>query len=526
MAEGTSRDGAFHLRSVPALGRKYWIVLGITTVLGLGLGVAISAQQAPVYQAEAIVGLTPVLSVGASGGTVGEAELQTDLELLSSADATAAVTKVIGNIGSAQFDVAADQTSNIRITGVADTPAHAAQIANAYATYLQELVKSSDLKTNATTVAVVQARLDDVNRKLVAKGIDPTRAVLSPRPEIVQLATQQQTYEQQLVTLADTAQFMKAGRAALLNPATAPSASLPSSIKRSGLVGALLGFLVGVAIVALREYLDDSVKGPDDFNAATHGLAVLGSVPVDREWGKDVDTRLAVLVAPNSGIAESYRTIRTALQYVRVDQPIRVVQITSPLPQDGKTTTAANLASVMASTGKRVLLVDLDLRRPRLHSFFDLPNEIGFTSLLADDGPKKRMRAIVQIPDMPELFVLPSGPLPEQPSELLDSDAARTLITSLATEFDVLILDSPPVLGLSDALVISSHVDSTILVARGDTVHKRDLRKSVEVLTLVNAPLIGAVINIAGTRGSGYYGYGGHYYGDYYGKVYGQAKAT
>ena len=132
----------------------------------------------------------------------------------------------------------------------------------------------------------------------------------------------------------------------------------------------------------------------------------------------------------------------------------------------------------------------------------------------------------MQIPDLPELFVLPSGPLPAQPSELLESDAARALLQSLATEFDILVLDSPPVLGLSDALVIASHADSLILVARADTVHKRDLKKSIELLRLVNAPLIGAVINSASAGHGGYYGYGGHYYGDYYGKVYGQSKAT
>jgi len=188
--------------------------------------------------------------------------------------------------------------------------------------------------------------------------------------------------------------------------------------------------------------------------------------------------------------------------------------VTSARSLDGKSTTVANLAVTLAAAGKRVLVVDLDLRRPRMHRFFGLSNDVGFTTALRD--PDSFRSAVAVSPDLGGLGVLTSGPRPGNPSELLASPAVRAFMQRLYGEYDLVLVDSSPVLGVSDPLVIAGLVDATVVVARSLATTKGEVRAAVDLLRKVNAPLVGTVVNSVDNRRHNYYGYGYYGYADGY----------
>jgi capsular exopolysaccharide synthesis family protein len=192
------------------------------------------------------------------------------------------------------------------------------------------------------------------------------------------------------------------------------------------------------------------------------------------------------------------------VQFLGFDRPLRTIQITSPGPGEGKTTTAANLAAVLAETGRRVLLVDMDLRRPRLHEQFGIKNGLGLTSVLIGEAPLSR--AAVRISD--SLFVLPSGPIPPNPSELVGSARAAELIRLTGQEFDLVVIDSPPLLPVTDPLVIARSVDAVVLVAAAGVTTRKQLHRAAELLAQVNAPVEGIALNRAGDHQEYSYSYG------------------
>lgn len=499
--------------------RAHWKFIGICAGVAVLGSLVLGVLQAPMYQASTTVELSPISSVS-SGGGVSDAEIQTELQMLGSAQVVALVTKEIGQVAPTSFAQTAPGSPIIRITSTSATADQTTATANAYAQVFAETVKASDLQRNNLAIAAVQARLDETNKKLVTVGENPNAISTSTNPAIADLRAQQRTYLQQLSFLGDQASFINQGRVRVIDPASTFASTISPITLRKLLIAALLGAIAGAGIIIVREFFNDTVGNAEDFALASGGLTLLGSVPKDANWPESGETRIVLLQEPSSVIAESYRTIRTALQYVRVDQPVRLLQITSPQPQDGKTTTAVNLATAFAATGRKVLLVDLDLRRPRVHKFFDMPNDDGFTNLGMKS--KTREQAIVQIAAVPGLSVMVSGPVPANPAELLENKATRDALTSLAKEYDVVIVDSPPILGLSDSLIISSIVDSTILVANSGVAKKRDLRAAVDYLNKVQAPLVGAIVNgVEISKGYGYsYGRYGDSYGSYYSSYY------
>jgi capsular exopolysaccharide synthesis family protein len=188
---------------------------------------------------------------------------------------------------------------------------------------------------------------------------------------------------------------------------------------------------------------------------------------------------------------------------------VRIIQVTSASAQEGKTTTLANLAVAFASSGLRTVAVCCDLRRPRLHEFFDMDNTLGFTSVLL--GEVALSAALQPVPGQERLLLLASGPLPPNPAELLSSSRAADLLRNLAAQADVVLVDSPPVLPVTDSLVLSQRVDSTVLVSSASTTTRKAAARAAEMLQQVNAPLIGAVLNGV-TEESGYGGYASRYY--------------
>jgi capsular exopolysaccharide synthesis family protein len=201
------------------------------------------------------------------------------------------------------------------------------------------------------------------------------------------------------------------------------------------------------------------------------------------------------LDAPRSPAAESYRSLRTSLEFIRDRQPLHVILITSTSAREGKSTTVANLAATMAHAGRQVAVVDLDLRRPRIHEFFAVSHETGLTSVLL--GEASLEDALVRVPASAagSLWVLPSGPLPPNPSEVLGSDRVRAVLEQLRSRVDYVLLDATPVLPVTDAIVASRFADGVILTTRVGVTSMRRLTHALEQLRQADAPVLGTVVN-------------------------------
>ncbi len=202
---------------------------------------------------------------------------------------------------------------------------------------------------------------------------------------------------------------------------------------------------------------------------------------------------LITLTTPRSPISEAYRTLRTNLEFSSLDKPIKTMVVTSPGPEEGKSTTLANLAVTMAQAEKRVILVDCDLRRPSQHEIFGVSNAVGLTTMVVDEGAMADPP--LQETEVPGLWILPSGPLPPNPSELVGSRRMGEIISALSERADMVLFDAPPVIAVTDAAVLSSRVDGVLLVIKAAGTKRDHAQKAKALLEKVNANLVGAVLS-------------------------------
>lgn len=218
--------------------------------------------------------------------------------------------------------------------------------------------------------------------------------------------------------------------------------------------------------------------------------------------GTSSDSVLITLRDPGSAAAEAYRTLRTNIQFSSLDRPLHTLLVTSTAPDEGKSTTLANLAVTMAQAEQRVLVVDCDLRRPSLHSIFGVPNERGLTTAILEEGALP-----LQSTSVPGLSLLTSGPLPPRPADLLGSRRMEALIARLRTEADIVLFDTPPVVAVTDAAVLAPRVDGVLLVLQAGHTRRDRAREARQMLEKVKAHIIGVVLNNARPEaGYGYYG--------------------
>jgi capsular exopolysaccharide synthesis family protein len=419
-------------------------------------------------------------------------DLQNEIRVLTSAPVRSAVRAKLGSAPkvNAQPD---GPTDVILVTAKSTDPQKAAAFANAYSNAYIEYQRKSAVDDVLAAGEQVQSKIADLQ-----KQIDQAPAG-AQRDSLVQT---QAAFKQQLDQL-QVAGALKQGGAQLVTPASVPTSPVEPKPLRTGIIALVFGLVLGLGLAVLREFLDDSVKGKDDFERVASGVPVLGLIPVVSAWRGKEDAYLVSIEDPTSPAAEAYRTLRTSIQFLGLDQPMRTLQVTSANPQEGKTTTLANLAVALARSGSTVAIVCCDLRRPRVHEFFGLENEVGFTSVLLGKVPLAG--ALQEVPEQARLSLLASGPLPPNPSELLSSKRTVEVLGSLQAEFDIVLIDAPPVLPVTDALVLSGRVDATLLVAVAGATTRKEAARAVELLRQVDAPLVGAVLNGVDTEGS--YGY-------------------
>jgi capsular exopolysaccharide synthesis family protein len=275
------------------------------------------------------------------------------------------------------------------------------------------------------------------------------------------------------------------------------------------LLGLLVGLILGVALAFLVDQVDDSIRNKDDLERLAGGLPVIGVIPKVPGWKNRAEPLLVSQSEPSSPAAEAYRTLRTSIQFFGVDRKMRTILVTSATAGDGKSTTISNLAVVLARAGQRVAVVSCDLRRPRLHEFFGLSNTVGFTSVLVGSAPLAT--ALQSVAGDDRLRVIPSGPLPPNPSELLSSRRTAEIVTALEGQCDAVLIDCPPVLPVTDAAVLSARVDGVLVVATAGSTTGKEIARAVELLRQVDAPIVGVVLN--GAPGDEAYGYKYEHYG-------------
>lgn len=229
---------------------------------------------------------------------------------------------------------------------------------------------------------------------------------------------------------------------------------------------------------------------------------------------------LVTYTDPTGQIAEQFKTVRTNIQFSSVDRDLHSVLFTSSEPSEGKSTVSNNMAVTWADQGSKVVLVDADMRRPTVHKSFNVSNRAGLTNYLSGH---LTLDDIIQPTIVENLSVITSGPVPPNPAELLDSERFKTLMRQLQAEYDLVVLDSPPVNTVTDSQLLAAQVDGTILVVPQGIADKNGVRRAKQLLETVHANILGAIMNrVTATKSEGYYG--GSYYGGYYGGYYGTDK--
>jgi capsular exopolysaccharide synthesis family protein len=297
-------------------------------------------------------------------------------------------------------------------------------------------------------------------------------------------------------------------------PSTLPS--FPSRAKFIA-IGLFLGGLAGLGLGWLRHLMDHRLKSVDEISEVLQ-LSVLGVVPHSDAGGDRSRAGQFVALAPRSSVAEAIRTLRTALHFGLAGQDVKVIAVTSPVPGDGKTTIASNLAIALSQANQRVLLIDADLRKPSQHIIFNLSPDVGLASVLGDRRPIDE--AIIHT-DVPNLDVLVCGPLPSNPVELLNNGYFSEVLEMLRGRYDKVIIDSPPVMPVADARVIAAISDATLLVLRAERSTRRMSLGARNELWRVRATRLGIVLNGVPARKHGAYGYGDSYGTSGYGYGYG-----
>ncbi|MDP9073226.1 MAG: polysaccharide biosynthesis tyrosine autokinase [Actinomycetota bacterium] len=513
MAEVANPVSAGSLLDYARIARRRGWVIVVTAAVAAGGAYYVANRAVPVYQSQTEVlvrGTTPTGLTGSqsSGGSV--LSLSTELRVLQGIAVRQAVTKALPNATRIKSAKASSDNS-FTITAESTDPALAAASANAYAKAYIDQRRGNSIDEMLAVTQQIQTKITDLQRQIDALGPAPVAAPgAAPHPvtaaDVQRTALQDQRAS--FATQLNTVQFEIANvspGALVLSPATASSAPVAPRPKRSAAEAAVGGLVLGIAIVFLMEYLDDTVTTSDVLQGLTGSLPLLGVIPTVPGWRSQEGAKVTSLTAPSSQVAEAFRYLRTSVRFLSLDRAVKVIQVTSPASREGKTTTVANLAVVMAQVGERVLIVDFDLRRPRVHEFFGLSNDVGFTSFML--GEAKLSAAIQPVPGVAGLAVLAAGTPPPNPSEVLSSSRTADVMATLRTEGWTVIVDSPPVLPVTDASIVSSMVDVTLLVTSAGLTKKKEVKRAVELLHQVRAPLVGTVLNRAQSGPADYYGY-------------------
>jgi succinoglycan biosynthesis transport protein ExoP len=294
----------------------------------------------------------------------------------------------------------------------------------------------------------------------------------------------------------------------VLQQATVPRTPISPNVGLDLALGTLVGLALGLGASIVIEIMDTRIRGEKDVAAVT-SAPIIGGISFDPNA---VKRPLIVQDDPHSQRSESFRTLRTNLQFLEVEPGPKSFVMTSSIPHEGKTTTSANLAIVIANSGTRVAIIDADLRRPKLAEYMGLEGAVGLSDVLIG---KAKLSDVLQPWGDGNLYVLPAGTIPPNPSELLGSSAMPTLLRELEKHFDIVIVDLPPLLPVTDAAIVSNLTRGTLVVVAAGRTQRAELAGAIAALDNVSAPVAGIILTMLPTKGPDAYGYGGYGYGKY-----------
>ncbi|MCX5829784.1 MAG: polysaccharide biosynthesis tyrosine autokinase [Deltaproteobacteria bacterium] len=313
---------------------------------------------------------------------------------------------------------------------------------------------------------------------------------------------------------------IRTGNIRIVDPAEIPKSPVKPKKAQNILLAIVVGLSMGIGLAFFLEYIDNTIKLPEEITSLLK-IPYLGPVPAiaseqdaeGREQEREPQDDLISLRAPKSTASESYRGIRTSLLFSSADQAPQVIMVCSSGPREGKTITSANIAVTMAQTGSKVLIMDCDMRRPKLNKLFGADRDMGMSNILVGNATLEEAVIHTQVPN---IDIIASGPIPPNPSELLGSRHMQALIEEARKSYDRIIIDSPPITAVTDAVILSNFVDGVVVVIRAGVTHREIIKNGVAQLKSVNAHILGAVLNGVQMGRDSYYYYQYYYY--YYGE--------
>ena len=442
------------IRDYLRIARVYWKFIVALTLTGLLLGAGVSAVVRPTYTSE----IQLFVAIQSSGSATDLAQGNTFSQ--------ARVQSYVKTVGSPIVLQPAIESLGLSVTS-------------------DQLAKKVRATTDANTVLINISVVDSspVQAQAIAQAVGSS-----------------------LIKAVDSLEKPRSGGSSpvglsIIKPATTPSTpSAPNTVLYI-LLGAVTGLILGIGGALLRSALDNRVKGEPDLRVVTDS-PLLGGISYDPDA---VKKPLLTQAAPHSPRAESFRQLRTNLQFANVSGLAKTIVITSSLPGEGKSTTATNLAISLSQAGQTVCLIDADLRRPMIGEYLGLERNAGLTTALVGAAD---VNDLLQQWGSGNLFVLTSGRIPPNPSELLGSPEMIDLIHSLEQAFDTVIVDAPPLLPVTDAAVLAQHVGGVVMVVRSQKLKQQDLAKALKSLHMVGGNLLGVVLNGLPAKGPDAYSYG------------------
>lgn len=451
------------LRDYITVLRKGWVLIVVLALVGVAAAAGFSLLKKPVYSASAQVFVSTETSGSASDLAQGNTFTQQRVLTYSNLVSTPIVLLPV--IAKLQLDMNADELATM-VSATAPTST----------TLISISVNDTDPVQAANIANATSQSLTNVVQDIEATDAEGTSSVKLTR----------------------------------VKQADVPSAPVSPNVPVNVALGLLVGLALGVAIAVLRETLDNRVRTEQDVEKISD-KPVVGGIAFD---SKASERPLIVQVDPRSPRAESFRTLRTNLQFLDLGTGSRTFVMTSSVQSEGKSTTVANLAIALDSAGFRVILIDADLRRPRVAEYMDVDTNAGLTDVLIG---RAELEDVAQPWGRGNLVVLPAGQIPPNPSELLGSRAMQELIERLEKEFDYVLFDAPPLLPVTDAAILSKKASGAIVAVASGKTHKGQFAAAVSALENVGAPIAGYVITMMPVRGPGAYGYGRYGYGYGYG---------
>lgn len=500
-----------------------WLLLLATAVAG-SIAYFLSSRQTPVYQATTRIlieeapgaasqsNYNDILSSERRARTY--AQLLTARPLLNAVVQKLALPMNAGDLAELVVVQSVRDTQLIRVQVQDQDPQRVATIANTLVTTFAEQRQSIESSRYAASkdslrqqMGVLEQQIQQTESNLNAPVSGPANQAERDRQETL-LAQYRESFGNLLRSFEEIRVSEAQSQTNIVQeePAEAPGVQVAPRVLRNSVLAAIAGLLLAVGLVFLKETLDDTVKDPETLSKQV-ALPILGLIARSRQPDK---AGPIVTTEPRSPIAEAYRALRTNIDFTSVDQPLRTLLVTSPSPGDGKSTTTVNLAAVLAQGGRKVTLVDADLRRPTLHQRLELTNRSGLSELFVQ--PEVQLDGAVRNTLIEDVSIVTAGVLPPNPAELLASQKMIEILNELQKETDVVVVDTPPVTAVTDAAVLAPRVDGVLLVVRVGQTRLSACTRAVEQLRRGGAHVLGMVVNDIPVGRVGYgYAYQGYY---------------